>query len=204
MTNGSAKAAAVAWLEDRRLDLEEASRVEVAADRGDHARADLEVGSRLLVHEQVEVAAPVALLDVGQAVKGVGERRLDLGQQLQVVHRERGLSAPRPGRLADDPDDVAQVEVDRAGAPLLDQELKPPGTVDEVEEDQLPVPAPGQHAAGHSPLFLSFLARIEPLGLGPHRGDVDAVGKALGQSHGGRVYGTVSDSSPTWMVRRRV
>ncbi len=69
--------AAVPWLQDRRLDLDEAVVVEGPADRADHPRSEHEVAAGLLVHQEVEVAAPVALLDVGQAVKGVRERRTD-------------------------------------------------------------------------------------------------------------------------------
>ena len=47
--------------------------------------AQEEVGAGLLVHQQVEVAAAVALLDVGQAVEGVGQRRADRGEQLEPV-----------------------------------------------------------------------------------------------------------------------
>jgi hypothetical protein len=73
--------AAVAGLEDRRLDLEEALAVEVAAGGRDDLRAQEGVGARLLVHEEVEVALPVAGLDVGDAVEGVRERPLDLPEQ---------------------------------------------------------------------------------------------------------------------------
>ena len=93
--------AAVTRLEDRGLDLDEALVVERAADRRDHPRAEHEVAARLLVHEQVEVAAPVALLDVGQAVEGVGKRRPDPCEQLERVDRERRLAAPRLRRTAD-------------------------------------------------------------------------------------------------------
>ena len=106
--------AAVARLQHGRLDLDEALGVEVAADRGDHARADEEVRARLLVHQQVEVAAAVARLDVGQAVERVGQRRADLRQERELVDGERGLAAARPRRRADHADDVAEIDVDRA------------------------------------------------------------------------------------------
>ena len=113
--------AAVARLQHGRLDLDEAVVVERAADRGDHARAQHEVGARLLVHQQVEVAAPVALLDVGQAVERVRQRRVDARERLEAVDDQRRLAATRLGRLADRADDVAEVHVDRACAVRRDR-----------------------------------------------------------------------------------
>src|SRR5205085_3440143 len=98
--------AAVAWLQDRRLDLDESGLVEHAPDRRDHARTQDEALPRLVVHQEVEVAAPVALLDVGEAVEGVGQRRADPREQLEAVDRERGLAAARLRRAADRGDDV--------------------------------------------------------------------------------------------------
>src|SRR5205085_8559652 len=159
------EAAAVARLEDRRLDLEEALAVEVAADRGHDARAELELGARLLVHQQVEVAAPVALLDVGQAVEGVRERRPDLREELELVGRERRLPAPRLRRPALGADDVAEVQVDLARAARVAEELDAAGAIDEVEEDELPVAAPRHHAAGDPARLPRLLPRLQPLRL---------------------------------------
>src|SRR5205823_5493004 len=50
------EAAAVAGLQDRRLDLDEALAVEIGADLGDHAGAHDRLAPRVLVHQQVEVA----------------------------------------------------------------------------------------------------------------------------------------------------
>ena len=134
--------AAVARLQHRRLDLDEAVRVEVAPDRGDDAAAGEEVGARLLVHQQVEVALAVALLDVGEAVEGVRQRRAVLRQQLELDHLQRRLAAARLGGVAGDADDVAEVDVDLAG-----EQLDPPAAVDEVEEGDLPHLAPREHAS---------------------------------------------------------
>ena len=69
------EAAAVAWLEDRRLDLEEALPVEVGRGRPTTIRVRvIASAARLLVHQQVEVALAVAGLDVGDAVEGVRQR----------------------------------------------------------------------------------------------------------------------------------
>src|SRR6185312_1107059 len=108
--------AAVVGLQRRGLDFEEPVGVEVVADRLDHARTEDEVGPRLLVHQQVEIAAPVALLDVGQPVERVGERRADAREDLEVVDDERRLTATTLRRLAGRADDVAEVDVDLARA----------------------------------------------------------------------------------------
>ena len=85
---GIREAAAVAGLQDRRLHLDKAFFVEVRPDLGHHARAEHRLAPRLVVHQQVEVPAAVALLDVGYAVEGVRKRRADLREQLERAHRE--------------------------------------------------------------------------------------------------------------------
>ena len=118
----------------------------------------------------------------------VGERPRDLGEELQPVDRERGLAALGLRRLADGADEVAEVEVDGARALGLAEELDPPGAVDEVEEDELPVPAASHDAPGETTFLAAFLAGLEQLRLGPDRRDLVAVGKALGKAgHGRRV-----------------
>ena len=68
------EAAAVTGLEDRRLHLDEALTVEVGADRRDHPRAQDRLAPRFLAHQEIEVALPVAKLDVLDPVEGVGKR----------------------------------------------------------------------------------------------------------------------------------
>ena len=169
--------AAVARLQHRRLDLDEAVGVEVAPDRRDDAAAGEEVGPRLLVHQQVEVALAVALLDVGEPVEGVRQRRAVLRQQLELDHLERGLAPARLGRVAAHPDDVAEVDVDLAG-----EQLDPAAAVDEVEERDLPHLPPREHAAGEP----ERLRVVGGAGLDPVRdltdcGDLVPVGEALRQ-----------------------
>ena len=78
----------VARLQDRRLDLDEAPRVEEAADGGHHLAPDEEVAPRLLVDEQVEVTLAITSLRVDEPVVGVRQGPLDLRQQLELRHRE--------------------------------------------------------------------------------------------------------------------
>ena len=179
--------AAVARLEDGRLDLEEAVLVEVAADRGDHARPQLEVGARLLVHQQVEVAPAVAGLGVGQAVEGVRQRPLDLGEQLELGDCERGLTALRPRGDAGRADDVAEVEVDGPGPILRDEQLDLPGAIDEVEEDELPHVPPSHDPPSHAARLAGLLPGLDLLGLDPDRRNLVPVRKSLRQRHSARV-----------------
>ncbi len=74
--------AAVERLQHRRLDLDEAARVEEAADGGDDPRALEEHLARVVVGDQVEVALAVARLDVGEAVVLLGQRAQRLAEQL--------------------------------------------------------------------------------------------------------------------------
>ena len=97
---GSCEGSAVTRLQDRRLDLHEAVRVEVAADGGDDARAQEEVARATLVHQQVEVAAPIARLGVGEAVEGVRQRPLVLRQQDELVDGEATARRGGLGRRA--------------------------------------------------------------------------------------------------------
>jgi hypothetical protein len=127
VTKGSANGAAVARLQHGRLDFDESVPVEVAADRRDDPRAQEELSARVLVDEQVEVALPVAGLDVGQPVERVGERAADLRQQLELRRDERRLTAARTPGAAGHADDVAEVEVDL----LLRDELDPARAIDE-------------------------------------------------------------------------
>ncbi len=169
--------AAVARLQDRRLDLDEPVGVEVAPDRRDDAAAGEEVGPRLLVHEQVEVALAVALLDVGEAVEGVRQRRPVLAEQLELDDLQRRLAPARLGRVSVDADDVAEIDVD-----LPREQLDPAAAVDEVEERDLSHLAPRQDTAGEA----ERLRVVGRAGLDAVRdltdcGDLVPVGEALRQ-----------------------
>ncbi len=200
------ESAAVARLQHRRLDLDEPLVVEGAAHRGDHAGAEHEVIARLLVHEQIEIAAAVALLDVGEPVEGVGERCADPREQLERVDRERRLAAPRLGRTADRTDDVAEVHVDLSRPVDRAEKLDAAGAVDEVEERQLSHVAAREDAAGEAALGLSLATVLERVGLGPDGGDLVPVGEALWQVvHGASLVPRTSgdDASSTPAGRRR-
>src|SRR3954452_14680302 len=145
---GLGERAAVARLENRRLDLDEPPLVEDAPDRRHHARTDDRVLARLLVHQQIEVALAVAELDVGHAVERVRQRRADAREQIQRIDLQRRLPAPRLRGMPDDADDVAKMDVDLARALDWTEQLHPPRAVDEVEEDELAHVAASHHPAG--------------------------------------------------------
>ena len=174
--------APVARLQDRRLHLDEAPRVEEAADGGHHLAADEEVAPRLLVDEQVEVTLAITSLRVDDPVVRVRQRPLDLRQELELRHRERRLAALRLRRVAAHADDVAQVDVEPAQLFRLGQELDLPASVDEVEEDELPHVAAAQHPAGERVLSAGRL-RLERLRLRPDGSDLVPIGEAVRSAH---------------------
>src|SRR4029079_8195515 len=132
----------------RRLDLDEAPRIEEAADGGHYLAADEEGAPRLLVHEQVEVTLAITSLRVDDPVVRVRQGPLDLRQELELRHRERRLAGVGLRRVPAHADDVAQVDVEPAQLFRLGQELDLPASVDEVEEDELSHVAATPEAAG--------------------------------------------------------
>src|SRR5262249_24717044 len=124
-----------------------------------------------------------ARLDVGDAVEGVRKRPPDLRQELELVHCETRLTAPGAGRRSDRADDIAEVEVDFAGAARVAEELNPAGAVDHVAAAELPHPAPGPHSPGSPALLVGLRPGLQPLGLGADGGDLIAVREARGEAH---------------------
>ena len=59
-----------------------------------------------------------------------------------------------------------------------------PLVVDEVEEDELAHVPARHHAAGEPAADVQRTARLHPVTFRPDRGDLVAVGKALGRRHG--------------------
>ena len=177
------EAAAVARLEDRRLDLEEALAVEVRAHLGDDARPRGGESPRVLVHQQVEVAPPITLLDVGDPVKRVRQRRADLREQLERAHRERRLAAARLRRRALHADDVAEIQAHVADLVRTNEQLDASTAVDEVEEHQPAHVAPRHDAPGKTARRRSLGLGLERVRLGANRGDLVPVRETLRQRH---------------------
>ena len=95
----------------RRLDFQVAAVEQELPHRLHGARAREEGPARILVHHQVEIALPVTLLLVGQAMEFFRQRAQRLGQQADGRHAHRefaGLGAEQHAGCADD---VAKVVV---------------------------------------------------------------------------------------------
>ena len=94
VSNGRAFAPPWIELEDRRLDLDEAARVQRVADAAHDRRARVGDVARLGPHDQVDVALPDARLGVGQPLVLVGQRAQRLAGDLRATRR-RTDSSPR-------------------------------------------------------------------------------------------------------------
>ncbi len=97
-------------LHHRRLDFEIAARVQESAEAREHPAADLEHAPRILVDDEIEVALPVADLDVAQAVPLFGQRQETLDQELELRDVDRQLVGPRAKQVPFDADEIAEVE----------------------------------------------------------------------------------------------
>ena len=142
-------------LQDRGLDLHEVLVVEEPPDAADDLRPGLEPFPRLLVDQQVQVAAPVAGLDVGDALPLVRQRADRLVQNGELGHRDRPLTAAGGVKRAGDADEVADFHgagpfPDDVRAELIpgQRDLHAPAAVLNVTEDQTTHPPPEDDPAG--------------------------------------------------------
>ncbi len=179
VVNGLRRGAAVERLQGRRLDLDEARLVERAADLADRLGAGDEDVARLLVGDQVQLAAAEAGLDVGQPVVLLGRRPQRLGEQRDVLERDRQLAGARADDRAVGADQVAEVEVRQAAELLLAEHVLPaeqldaPRAVDEVQERGLALPAARGDAAGHADAHLGLTAGLQVVVALARLGDRD-------------------------------
>ena len=135
------------------LDLHKAEAVEIAAQVGHEAAADLEVALALGVHDEIHVALTVAQLHIRHAVELLRQRAQGLTEQCDLLHVDGDL--PRLGleRVAAHTDDIADVILAEIGKLLLrdgvlaDVELDLPAVVLNVAEDGLAHAALGHDAA---------------------------------------------------------
>ena len=140
----------------RRLDLDEAPSVEERADAAHDPGTHLEDAPRLGVRDEVEIALPIAGLDVGEAVPLLGQRSERLGEQRELVGEHGELAGARAQQRAGDAELVAEIEQfeDRTRrlrqlvAPHHDLQLG--AAVVQVEEPGLALLAQGAHAAGNA------------------------------------------------------
>ena len=146
------------------------------------ARAGRSRSRRLLVHQQVEVAAPVALLDVGEAVEGVGERRPDLREQLEPVDRERRLAAPRLRRLGRSTPTMSPRWTSTSPVRSTGQRswIRPERST-RSRKVSLPMSRRASTRPASRRSSARFPAGLEPLGLGADGCDLVTVREALRQ-----------------------
>ena len=95
------------------FDLAEALLVQRVADRLHDLGAALEPLEHALAVRQIEIPHPLPQFGVGQARVLFRRRRDALGQEVQLLGKDRQLAGLRIGELAIDADDVAEVETAR-------------------------------------------------------------------------------------------
>ncbi len=107
--------AAVDRLQGRGLNLQVAAAVQERTDPGDHLGPGLEYPPRFGVGDQVQVPAPVAGLNVAQAVEFFRQRPQGLGKQLDLQYPQGRLPGPGQEHLALNSDHVAHVGPGKRG-----------------------------------------------------------------------------------------
>jgi hypothetical protein len=188
---GLGRGAAGDGMHHRRFDFEEAVMHHVIADRLDHPAAGDEGEARLLVGDQVEFAAAVLLLDVGQAVELLRQRTQRFGQQADAAALDGQLAGLGLEQRAFAADDVAEVPALEllvgffAADVVADEDLDAAGDVLDAGEAGLAHHALEHDAAGDLDLDrggFQFLARLAAVELVELAGEVFArksLGKAL-------------------------
>ena len=154
-------------VQHRRLDLEVALRLHVAANRGDDLEARREDVAHLGVGDEVDVALAVARLGVGQTVVLLRQRTQRLREQRDLSRRDRQLASAGAHDGPDRADPVAEVEfldcLERVFADEVDarEELQVAGRVSDDEEDDLALVALGDETPGDADDRLGLGARLE-------------------------------------------
>ena len=153
---GPRRGAARNRVHHRRLDFEIAALVQERAQCRDDARAGAEHFAHAGVHDEVEIALPIADLQVREATVLLRQRPHGLGEQREALGLHGQLALVRAHQRAMHPHDVAQIPqllerpVGRgAHAVLSDIALDAPAGILQSEEAGAPH-HPAQHdAAGH-------------------------------------------------------
>jgi hypothetical protein len=160
------------FLQNGRLDLEKVVVVEEPADPLDDLSPGAEPFPGFGVHQQVEVTAAVAGLDVGDALPLVRQRADRLVQDGELGHRHRPLAAAGGVERAGETDEVADLHgagprLDDVRAELIpgQRNLHTPAAVLDVSEDQSAHPAPEDDPAGEA----DGRPVRRALGVGGHR-----------------------------------
>ena len=191
-------------LHHRRLHLEEAPLGEEASHEVHHPGAGAEGLARLLVHDEIEVAPPVARLPVSKPVELLGQGAKRLREQPQTLHAQRQLAGPgaerdplRPHEVPDVP--AAEVPVRTIRKVLPPQvELKAPGAVLDVGEARLAHHPPAHHppgdaiAAGREGVVVEALALAADVVRGRGRAEVVRV-RVAAFAQGGELLAPARD-----------
>ncbi len=131
--------------------------VDEAPHLGEDPRALDHHAQHVGVGDEIDVATPVALLDVLQPVPLVGQRTQRFGQHLERSHGERKLAGLRAEDEAGRADDVAALdflerrERLRADIVLAHEELETPAAVAQIGEDHAALPADRHDPPGERP-----------------------------------------------------
>src|SRR5580658_2597223 len=94
----------------RRLDLDVSAVVEKSPQLADRLCAAKKDFASPLVHDQVEIAAPVALFRVGETVPFFRKRQKGLVEELELFHPNGQLVGLRPKQVARDANNVAEIQ----------------------------------------------------------------------------------------------
>ena len=150
-------------LHHRRLDFEVPAGGHELPDRRDDAAPALEHQPRVGVHDEIEVALPVADFDVGQTVPLFRQRQQALGQEVQPRCMDGELVRPRAEQVPFDADPVAEIEqledleVERRHRVLTDVDLNLPEAVGQDQQVRLAEGSDGQNPPAGD--------RVDALGL---------------------------------------
>jgi hypothetical protein len=166
-------------LHHRRLDFQEAARVEKRADGRHHARAGLKHGARVGIDDQIQIALPVSRFNVAQAVPFLRQRQQALGQEVQARGPNRQLVRLGPEQPSFHADHVAQVQllvdlkIQRGHGVRANVDLQPGPTVRQDDEIRLAKRAHAKNPAGDANRDLLGLQRLTGLGVmrGAHVGN---------------------------------
>ena len=156
-------------VQHRCLHLDVTTVLEKPAQRGDDAKANVEHAPGFVVGDEVDVALPVARVDIGEAVPLVGQLARGAGQHLERLHPDRELTLlglhhraarTHPVAAADVITEPRELAVTEVG--LAHEQLELTGPVAQRDEDQLSLPAHEHRSTRDTCEFVGRLARLDP------------------------------------------
>ncbi len=106
---GARRGAARNRMQHRRFHFEKAARVEKRAQVAHDRRTRFEHAPAFLVHDQIDVAAPITRLGIGNAVPFVGQRPQRLGKKHSTIRPYRQFAGLGQEQDTFDADHIADV-----------------------------------------------------------------------------------------------